>query len=83
MVASDMGVSLVPEMMIEHELASGCAALPFVPPIPMRELNLLRNPMRLEGRAAVAFREEVATAFQVDGSSSPRSKDSKQELESP
>ena len=58
-------------------------ALPFAPPIPVRELNLLRNPMRLEGKAGVAFREEVATAFQSDGSSSPRTKDSKQELESP
>lgn len=83
MVASDMGVSLVPQMMIEHDLASGCVALPFAPPIPVRELNLLRNPMRLEGKAAVAFREEVATAFQSDGSSSPRTKNSKQELESP
>jgi hypothetical protein len=51
--------------------------------MPVRELNLLRNPMRLEGKAAVAFREEVATAFESDGSSSPRTKNSKQELESP
>ena len=83
MVARGMGVSLVPQMMIAHELASGCVALPFAPPIPVRELNLLRNPMRLESKAAVAFREEVATAFQSDGSSSPRTKGNKQELDTP
>jgi LysR family transcriptional regulator, hydrogen peroxide-inducible genes activator len=83
MVARGMGVSLVPQMMVAHEFSSGCVALPFAPPIPVRELNLLRNPMRLESKAAVAFREEVATAFQSDGSSSPRTKGNKQELETP
>ena len=63
MVAADMGVTLVPKMMIERELASGCLALPFAPPIPVRELNLLRNPLRLESKAAAAFRREAADAF--------------------
>ena len=63
MVAADMGVTLVPKMMIEREIASGCVALPFAPPIPVRELNLLRNPLRLESKAAATFRREAADAF--------------------
>jgi len=63
MVAANMGVTLVPKMMIERELASGCVALPFAPPIPVRELNLLRNPLRLESKAAAAFRREAVDAF--------------------
>jgi LysR family transcriptional regulator, hydrogen peroxide-inducible genes activator len=63
MVAADMGVTLVPKMMIESELASGCVALPFAPPVPVRELNLLRNPLRLESKAAAAFRRAAVEAF--------------------
>jgi LysR family transcriptional regulator, hydrogen peroxide-inducible genes activator len=63
MVAADMGVTLVPKMMIESELASGCVALPFAPPVPVRELNLLRNPLRLESKAAAAFRRDAVEAF--------------------
>ena len=63
MVASDMGVTLVPQMMINTEAPSGCVALPFAPPVPVRELNLLRNPFRLESKAAAAFRKEAATAL--------------------
>jgi hypothetical protein len=50
-------------MMIATELASGCVAVPFAPPVPVRELNLLRNPLRVEGKAAAAFRQEAAAAF--------------------
>jgi LysR family hydrogen peroxide-inducible transcriptional activator len=63
MVATGMGVSVVPRMMVEHELPSGCVALPFTPPVPMRELNLLRNPLRHETKAAAAFHQEAAAAF--------------------
>ena len=63
MVASGLGVTLVPQMMMKSELASGCVALPFAPPVPIREINLLRNPLRLESRAAAAFREQAAAAF--------------------
>jgi len=63
MVASGLGVTLVPQMMMKSELASGCVALPFAPPVPIREINLLRNPLRLETRAAAAFREQAAAAF--------------------
>ena len=63
MVATGMGVSLVPQMMIESDLPSGCVALPFAPPAPVRELNLLRNPLRLETKAAAAFHQEAAAAF--------------------
>jgi LysR family hydrogen peroxide-inducible transcriptional activator len=62
MVATGMGVSVVPQMMVEHELPSGCVALPFTPPVPMRELNLLRNPLRYETKAAAAFHQEAAAA---------------------
>ena len=63
MVATGMGVSLVPKMMVEHELPGGCVALPFTPPAPLREINLLRNPLRLETKAAAAFYQEAAAAF--------------------
>ena len=63
MVATGMGVSLVPEMMVEHELPGGCIALPFTPPAPVREINLVRNPLRLETRAAAAFHQQAAAAF--------------------
>ena len=63
MVATGMGVSFVPQMMIEHQLPNGCVALPLIPPAPIRELNLLRNPLRLQTKAAAAFYQEAAAAF--------------------
>ncbi|HEV2729932.1 MAG TPA: LysR family transcriptional regulator [Terriglobales bacterium] len=63
MVGSGLGVTLVPQMMTKSEFTSGCVALPFAPPVPVRELNMLRNPLRLESRAAAAFREQTAAAF--------------------
>jgi LysR family hydrogen peroxide-inducible transcriptional activator len=63
MVAAGMGVSLVPQMMIEAEPATGCVALPFAPPVPVRELNLVRNPLRFQSKAAAAFHQEAAAAF--------------------
>jgi len=60
MVATGMGVTLAPQMMIESELPNGCVALPFAAPTPVRELNLLRNPLRLETKAASEFRKEAA-----------------------
>lgn len=63
MVASGTGVSVVPQMMVEHHLPPGCVAVPFSPPAPTREINLVRNPLRHETRAAAAFCEEAAAAF--------------------
>jgi LysR family hydrogen peroxide-inducible transcriptional activator len=63
MVAADMGVTLVPEMMIASDRAAGCVALPFASPVPLREINLLRNPLRLESKAAAAFRRGAVAAF--------------------
>jgi LysR family hydrogen peroxide-inducible transcriptional activator len=63
MVAADMGVTLVPTMMMETELATGCVSLSFAPPIPVRELNLLRNPLRRESKAAAVFRRGAVDAF--------------------
>ena len=63
MVAAGLGVTVVPQMMVGTEFASGCAAVPFARPVPTRELTLLRNPLRFESKAAAAFREEAAAAF--------------------
>jgi DNA-binding transcriptional LysR family regulator len=63
MVSTGLGVSIAPQMTVEHDLPSGCVALPFAPPVPVRDLNLLRNPLRLETKAAAAFHHEAAAAF--------------------
>jgi len=65
MVAAGMGVSLVPQMMIATEPVTGCVGLPFAPPVPMRELNLVRNPLRFQSKAAAVFQQEAATAFSL------------------
>jgi LysR family transcriptional regulator, hydrogen peroxide-inducible genes activator len=46
MVAAEIGVSIVPQMMVKHQATPGCVSLPFAPPVPERELNLLYNPLR-------------------------------------
>jgi len=61
MVSTGMGVSLVPQMMSKHELPTGCIVLPFAPPAPTRELNLLRNPLRHETKAIKALHQQAAT----------------------
>jgi DNA-binding transcriptional LysR family regulator len=63
MVATGMGVSVVPQMMVEHDLPGGCVALPFTPPAPTREINLLRNPLRHATKAAAAFQQEAVASF--------------------
>lgn len=63
MVAAGLGVTVVPAMMTATEFTRGCVAVPFAPPVPMRELTLLRNPLRFESKAAAAFRVEAAAAF--------------------
>ena len=63
MVAAGMGVTIVPQMMTESEFTNGCVAVPFAPPAPVRELNLLRNPLRFEGKAAAAFRHAATATF--------------------
>jgi LysR family hydrogen peroxide-inducible transcriptional activator len=63
MVATGLGISVVPQMMVEHDLPAGCVALPFTPPVPMREINLLRNPLRHQTKAAAAFQQEAAAFF--------------------
>jgi hypothetical protein len=50
-------------MMIETELVTGCVGLPFTAPVPLRELNLVRNPLRFHIKAAAAFHQEAAAAF--------------------
>jgi LysR family hydrogen peroxide-inducible transcriptional activator len=65
LVAAGMGVALVPEMMVRYRPIPGCVSLPFAPPVPTRELNLLRNPLRFRSKAAEAFCEEATAAFAV------------------
>jgi LysR family hydrogen peroxide-inducible transcriptional activator len=63
MVAAGIGVSIVPRLMVNHQATPGCVSLPFVPPVPERELNLLYNPLRFQSKAAGAFRQEAAAAL--------------------
>lgn len=67
MVAAAIGVSIVPEMMVNHQSIRGCVSLPFAPPVPERELNLLYNPLRFQSKAATAFRRDAAAAFSAKG----------------
>lgn len=63
MVAAGLGVTVIPQMMVEAGFTRGCVAVPFDRPEPTRELTLLRNPLRFESKAAAAFREEATAAF--------------------
>jgi DNA-binding transcriptional LysR family regulator len=67
MVAAGIGVSIVPQMMVRHHATPGCVTVPFAPPVPERDLNILYNPLRFQSKAAAAFREEAAAAFSTDG----------------
>src|SRR6266853_7032982 len=69
MVAAEIGVSIVPQMMVKHQATPGCVSLPFAPPVPERELNLLYNPLRFQSKADAAFRREAAAAFSCQDSS--------------
>jgi len=69
MVAAEIGVSIVPQMMVKHQATPGCVSLPFAPPVPERELNLLYNPLRFQSKAAAAFRQEAAAALSCEDSS--------------
>jgi hypothetical protein len=55
-------------MMVKHRATSGCVSLPFAPPVPERELNLLYNPLRFQSKAAAAFRQEAAAALSCEDS---------------
>src|SRR6266566_4376346 len=63
MVAAGIGVSIVPQMMVKHHATPGCVSLPFAPPVPERELNVLYNPLRFQSKAAAAFRQEASSAL--------------------
>ena len=69
MVAAGIGLSIVPQMMVKHQATPGCVSLPFAPPVPERELNVLYNPLRFQSKAAAAFRQEGATALSPQNSS--------------
>src|SRR5256714_8299066 len=69
MVAAGIGLSIVPQMMVKHHATPGCVSLPFAPPVPHRELNLLYNPLRFQSKAAAALRKEAAAALSPQNSS--------------
>jgi LysR family hydrogen peroxide-inducible transcriptional activator len=69
MVAAGIGLSIVPQMMVKHHATPGCVSLPFAPPVPERELNVLYNPLRFQSKAAAAFRKEAAAAVSPPNSS--------------
>src|SRR5207245_5266964 len=69
MVAAGIGLSIVPQMMLKHHATPGCVSLPFGPPVPERELNVLYNPLRFQSKAAAAFRKEAAAALSPKNSS--------------
>jgi len=75
MVAAGIGVSIVPQLMVNHQATPGCVSLPFAPPVPERELNLLYNPLRFQSKAAAAFRQEAAAVLSSQDSSSARNAD--------
>jgi len=63
MVAAGMGLSLVPQMMVDAEGNKGCSFLPFAAPVPTRQLNIVRNPLRFQSKAALAFTGTAVTCF--------------------
>src|SRR5438093_8076169 len=69
MVAAEIGVSIVPQMMVKHHATPGCVSLPFAPPVPERELNVLYNPLRFQSKAATAFGTEATAALRPQDSS--------------
>ena len=69
MVAAGIGLSIVPQMMVKHQATPGCVRLPFVAPVPERELNALYNPLRFQSKAAAAFRQEAAATLSPQNSS--------------
>jgi len=68
MVAAGIGVSIVPQLMVSHQATPGCVSLPFAPPVPERELNLLYNPLRFQSKAATEFRREAAAVLSSNDS---------------
>jgi DNA-binding transcriptional LysR family regulator len=70
MVAAKIGVSIVPQMMVNHQATPGCVSLPFAAPV-RAELNLLPNPS-IQSKAAAAFRQEAAAALSCEDSSIAR-----------
>src|SRR5262245_20141142 len=69
MVAAEIGVSIVPQMMVKHQAIPGCISLPFAPPVPERELNFLQNPLRFQSKAAAAFQREASALVSGNDSS--------------
>jgi hypothetical protein len=67
LVAAGLGVSLVPQMMVDHEKESGCVFLPLAGTAPERELNLIRNPQRYHSQASAAFAKSASSFLAAGG----------------
>jgi len=63
MVEAGLGLSLVPQMMVDGQSNKGCRFLPFVAPVPARPLNIVRNPLRFQSIAATAFTGTAVSCF--------------------
>jgi DNA-binding transcriptional LysR family regulator len=50
-------------MLVGHEPVRGCVFRPLADPVPVRELNLIRNADRHLTKAVAAFMDLAATAF--------------------
>src|SRR5205814_5035378 len=53
MVAAEIGVSIVPQMMVKHQRVSVCIRMQFASPVLARDLNLLLNLLLLQSRVYV------------------------------
>jgi DNA-binding transcriptional LysR family regulator len=73
MVGAGLGLSLVPQMMAEGEGNKGCRFVPFVAPVPTRPLNIIRNPLRFQSKAATAFAGTAVSFFARSGDPLKRS----------
>jgi LysR family hydrogen peroxide-inducible transcriptional activator len=73
MVAAGLGLSLVPQMMVDGASNKGCRFLPFVAPVPTRQLNIMRHPLRFQSKAALAFTGTAISCFGPPGDAPSRS----------
>ena len=62
-VATGVGVALVPEMSLASARAAGCIPLPFRGAPPQREMNLVTNPHRFQNQAVLGFKELIIERF--------------------
>lgn len=72
MVTVGLGISLVPQMLVNELTMRACNFLPFATPAPTRELNLIRSPLRFQSKAAILFSGMVASSLTATSRSRSR-----------